>query len=92
MSQSDRDSGRPVLRRLRWVGGGFLTLAVVIVAHGMVSRAAQNARLRALTEAQALPTVAVVTPVDTTDHGGLVLPGRRKRSSVRPSTRASRGT
>ena len=76
MSQSDRDSGRAVLRRLRWVGGGFLTLAVVIVAHGMVSRAAQNARLRALTEAQALPTVAVVTPVDTTDHGGLVLPGR----------------
>ena len=76
MSQSDRDSGRAVLHRLRWVGGGFLTLAVVIVAHGMVSRAAQNARLRELTEAQALPTVAVVTPVDTTDHGGLVLPGR----------------
>ena len=76
MFQSDRDTGRPVLRRLRWVGGAFVLIAVVIVAHGMVLRAAQNSRLRELTEAQAVPTVAVVTPVDTTDHGGLVLPGR----------------
>lgn len=76
MSQSDEKTGRPVLRRLRWAGGALVLIAVVVVAHGMVARAAQNSRLRELTEAQAVPTVAIVTPVDTTDHGGLVLPGR----------------
>jgi RND family efflux transporter MFP subunit len=76
MSQPDRDTGRPVLRRLRWVGGGFVLVAVVIVAQGMVTRAAQNARLRELTEAQAVPTVAIVTPTDAQDHAGLQLPGR----------------
>jgi RND family efflux transporter MFP subunit len=76
MSQPDRDTGRPVLRRLRWAGGAFVLLAVVIVAHGMVSRAVQNSRLRELTEAQAVPTVAIVTPTDAQDHAGLQLPGR----------------
>src|SRR6202035_177316 len=76
MSQSDRDTHRPVLRRLRWVGGTFVLLAVVIVAHGMVSRTVQNSRLHALTEAQAVPTVAMVTPTDAQDHAGLQLPGR----------------
>jgi RND family efflux transporter MFP subunit len=76
MSQPDRDTRRPVLRRLRWVGGAFVLLAVVIVAHGMVSRAVQNSRLHELTEAQAVPTVAIVTPTDAQDHAGLQLPGR----------------
>jgi RND family efflux transporter MFP subunit len=76
MSQPDRDTGRPVLRRLRWVGGAFLAVAVAIVAHGMVSRAAQNTRLHELTEAQAIPTVVTVTPMDAQDHAGLQLPGR----------------
>jgi len=76
MSQPDRDTRRPVLRRLPWVGGAFVLLAVVIVAHGMVSRAVQNSRLHELTEAQAVPTVAIVTPTDAQDHAGLQLPGR----------------
>jgi RND family efflux transporter MFP subunit len=76
MSQPDRDTGRPVLRRLRWVSGALLALAVAIVAHGMVSRAAQNTRLHELTEAQAIPTVVTVTPMDAQDHAGLQLPGR----------------
>jgi RND family efflux transporter MFP subunit len=77
MSQPDRDTGRPVtLRRLRLLGGGFVLLAVVIVAHGMVSRTVQNSRLHQLTEAQAVPTVAIVTPTDAQDHAGLQLPGR----------------
>jgi RND family efflux transporter MFP subunit len=76
MSQPDRDSSRPPLRRLRWVGGAFVLLAVVVVAHGMVSRAAQNSRLHALTEAQAVPTVAIVTPTTADDHASLDLPGR----------------
>jgi len=76
MSQPDRDSGRHLLRRLRRAGGAILVLAVVIVAHGMVSRAVQGSRLQELTEAQAVPTVAVVAPMETQDHASLDLPGR----------------
>jgi RND family efflux transporter MFP subunit len=76
MSQSDRDTERPVLGRLRWAGGTFVLVAVVVVAHGVVSRAAQSSRLRELTEAQSVPTVAIVTPAAAQDHAGLELPGR----------------
>lgn len=76
MSQSDRDTSRSVLRRMRWVGGAFVCLSVIIVAHGMVSRATQYSRLQRLTEAQAVPTVAIVAPSDAQDHAGLELPGR----------------
>ena len=76
MSQPDRDANPPVLRRLRWVGGAVALLALVIVAHGMVSRAAQNSRLQALTAAEAMPVVAVVAPTKVENQAGLVLPGR----------------
>jgi RND family efflux transporter MFP subunit len=76
MSQPDRDTGRPIVRRLHVVGGALVLLAVVIVAHGMVSRAAHNSRLRELTEAQAEPTVAIVSPTNAQDHARLDLPGR----------------
>jgi RND family efflux transporter MFP subunit len=76
MSQPDNDTGRPVLRRLRLVGGALALLAVVVVAHGMVTRSAQNARLQELTEAQAVPTVAIMSPTNTQDHASLDLPGR----------------
>jgi RND family efflux transporter MFP subunit len=58
------------------VGGALVLLAVGIVAHGMVTRTAQNSRLQALTEAQAVPIVAIVSPTDTQDHASLDLPGR----------------
>jgi len=76
MSQPDKETGRRVLRRLRLVGGAVALLAVGIVAHGMVTRTAQNARLQELTEAQAMPTVAIVAPTTTQDHAILDLPGR----------------
>ena len=76
MSPPDRDPSRPVLRRLRWVGGAFALLAVVVVAHGMVARATQNSRLHELTEAEAMPVVAVVSPAHAENHAGLELPGR----------------
>jgi RND family efflux transporter MFP subunit len=76
MSQSDQETSRPALLRLRWVGGAFALLAGVVVAHGMASRAAQNSRLRQLTEAQAVPTVTVVAPTSVEDHASLDLPGR----------------
>jgi RND family efflux transporter MFP subunit len=42
----------------------------------MVSRAAENSRLHNLTEAQAVPSVAIVTPSHVENHAGLDLPGR----------------
>jgi RND family efflux transporter MFP subunit len=76
MSQLDRNSRRPGHRRLRLVGGGLGLLAIAIVAYGMGSRTSQNSRLRELTEAQAVPTVAIVAPTHVETHEGLDLPGR----------------
>ena len=76
MPQPDRSPGRTVPRRLRLVGGAFLLLALVIVAYGLFSRATQTSRLRDLTEAQAVPTVSVVTPTHVENAAGLDLPGR----------------
>ncbi len=76
MSEPDRNTGRPRLHRLRLFGGALVLLSVGIVAQGMVSRATQNSRLRELTEAQAVPTVAIVAPIAAQDHAGLDLPGR----------------
>jgi RND family efflux transporter MFP subunit len=61
---------------LRQVGIAFLVVALAVVGYGLVSRAAQNSRLRDLTQAQAVPTVAVVTPSKVENQAGLDLPGR----------------
>jgi RND family efflux transporter MFP subunit len=76
MSQPDQTTSRAVLRQLRWVGGALAIFAIVIVARGMVSRAAQTSRLHELTEAQAVPTVAIVEATNVPDHDSLDLPGR----------------
>jgi RND family efflux transporter MFP subunit len=76
MSPLDRNPGRPVPRRLRLVGAVFVLLAIAVVAYGMGSRAVQNSRLRDLTEAQAVPSVAVVAPTNAENTAGLELPGR----------------
>jgi len=76
MSQPDRNSGRPAPRRLRLVGVIAALVAIAIVAYGLVSRAAENSRLHDLTEAQAVPVVAVVMPASVENHAGLDLPGR----------------
>jgi RND family efflux transporter MFP subunit len=76
MSQPDRNPGRPVPHRLRLAGGVCALLAIAVVAYGMVSRSAENSRLHDLTEAQAVPSVAVVTPSHVENHAGLDLPGR----------------
>jgi len=72
----DTSPARPVPRRLRLVGVAALAVAIAIVAYGLVSRAAQNSRLRDLTAAQAIPTVAIVTPTHVQNRSGLELPGR----------------
>ena len=76
MSPSDRNPVRPVPRRLRLVGGAFVLLAIAVAAYGMGTRAAQNSRLHNLTEALAVPTVAIVAPTRAENHDGLELPGR----------------
>jgi RND family efflux transporter MFP subunit len=62
--------------RLRQVGVAAALLAIAVVAYGLGSRASQNSRLRELTEAQTVPTVAIVTPTSAVNSAGLELPGR----------------
>jgi RND family efflux transporter MFP subunit len=76
MSQPDRIPGRPDVRRLRRIGGALVLLAIAVVAYGVGSRAAQFSNLHELTEAQALPVVAVVAPAQAENKSGLDLPGR----------------
>jgi len=76
MSEPDRNTGRPGPHRVRLFGGAFLLFSVGLVAYGVVSRASQNSRLRELTEAQAVPTVAIIAPIAAQDHASLDLPGR----------------
>jgi RND family efflux transporter MFP subunit len=76
MPQPDQNSSRPVPRRLRLAGGVLVLVAIAIVAYGLVSRAAENSRVHNLTEAQAVPSVAVVAPSHVENHAGLDLPGR----------------
>src|SRR6202051_1476300 len=76
MPQPDRNSSRPALRRLALAGGAFALLAIAVVAYGLGTRAAQNARLHDLTEAQAVPVVALVTPTGVKNDATLDLPGR----------------
>jgi RND family efflux transporter MFP subunit len=75
MSQPDRSPSRPTVR-LRQVGIAAALLAIAVVAYGLGSRAAQTSRLRELTEAQTVPTVAIVTPTSAVNAAGLELPGR----------------
>ena len=76
MSSPDQSPARPDLRKLRVAGISFLVLILAIFVYGVVSRAAQNSRLHDLTEAEAVPNVAVVAPSGVTNNSGLELPGR----------------
>jgi RND family efflux transporter MFP subunit len=76
MSQPDEITSQPVMHRLRQVGGAMVLLAIAVVAYGLGSRATQNSRLHDLTEAQALPVVAIVMPTRVENDASLDLPGR----------------
>ena len=76
MSQSDPSRIRSELRGLRRVGIVFVIVIVAVVIFGLVSRAAQNSRLHDVTEAQAVPNVAVISPSSVENQSGLELPGR----------------
>jgi RND family efflux transporter MFP subunit len=76
MSQPDGNPVRHPPHRLRRAGIAFLLLGIAVVAYGLGSRAAQNSGLHDSTEAQAIPTVAIVTPSRAENQSGLDLPGR----------------
>jgi RND family efflux transporter MFP subunit len=61
---------------LRLICLALIFLAATVVAHGLGLRAAQNSRLRAFAEAEAVPNVAVVAPGSGDNDVGLDLPGR----------------
>ena len=76
MSSPDRNTDHRALRRLRLIGGTFVLLAITVAAYGLGSRAAQSSHLHDLTEAEAVPVVAVVVPTTSQNHAALELPGR----------------
>src|SRR5580658_8825245 len=76
MSQPEGNPVRHPPHRLRRAGIAFVLLAIAVVAYGLGTRAAQNSRLHVVTEAQAIPTVAIVAPSRVENQTGLDLPGR----------------
>jgi len=76
MSPPDRTAEQASPSSLRKAGIIFLVIVVAVVAYGLVSRAAENTRLRDLTEAQAIPDVAVEVPGQAAPGNGIDLPGR----------------
>jgi RND family efflux transporter MFP subunit len=78
-------SVRPISRRgLRVAGLVGATIAVLLVAGGIAARASQSKRLRQLTSAQAVPTVAVVQPERGSSSYTMELPGRLEAYSRAP--------
>lgn len=81
---SNSATARSVPRGVR-VGGIVLSaLAVIVVAAGLITRAAENAQMRKWTDEQAVPTVAVIRPVKDGSAHALVLPGRLEAYSSAP--------
>jgi RND family efflux transporter MFP subunit len=76
MSPPDQTVDRATLRGLRRAGIIFVIVVIAVTVYGLVSRAAQNSRLRDLTEAEAVPSVAVEVPSSSENSNGLDLPGR----------------
>jgi membrane fusion protein (multidrug efflux system) len=65
----------PNKRRLALVGSCVLVAAVAAVIGGITSRAESEQKLEVWTNAQAVPTVAVVKPTGNTGMHALSLPG-----------------
>ena len=71
-------------RKLRIAGIVLAVIAAAVAVAGIVTRAADNTRLRERAEAQAVPTVAVIAPGNSGDAGALELPGRLEAYSRAP--------
>lgn len=71
-------------RGLRTLGIGAAAVAIAIVATGLTLRALSSSDLREWTQANAVPTVAVVQPQPLGAAAGLQLPGRLEAYSNAP--------
>jgi RND family efflux transporter MFP subunit len=63
-------------RGLKLAGIAAAVIAALVVVAGVSSRANGNARLKEWTDAQAVPSVSVITPTAGGDASSLQLPGR----------------
>jgi RND family efflux transporter MFP subunit len=76
MASLDRNKERLTLQRLRMPGIVFVILVVGVVIYGAIARTAHGAKLKEITEEQAMPNVAVVAPSPVENQTGFDLPGR----------------
>jgi RND family efflux transporter MFP subunit len=75
MPEPSKDGSKPKGLTLKHVGAGAVVLALVVVAFGVSSRAANDRQLEATSTEVATPTVAVVRPKNQAGDDGFVLPG-----------------
>jgi RND family efflux transporter MFP subunit len=76
MAPPDQNKERRSVRSLRLPGIIVLVIVSGVVIYGAIARSSQSSRLKDLTEAQAVPNVAVVSPGRAENQSGYDLPGR----------------
>src|SRR5690242_3675325 len=76
MSPEPPPTGKVSRRSLALTGLIAIVLVTVVVVDGVWSRNASDARLKEVTNAQAVPTVAVIHPTVGANQSSLDLPGR----------------
>src|ERR1044071_6775774 len=83
-SAPPRGTTGPSRRMVSVVGLVLLLIAIAIVVTGVLARRSQAARLGERATAQAVRSVAVISPAATGDAGALQLPGRIEAWSRAP--------
>jgi RND family efflux transporter MFP subunit len=76
MAPPDQNAKLRTARSLRLPGIIFIVLVIGVVIYGVISRSTQASQLGKLTEAEAVPNVAVVAPGRAENSSGFELPGR----------------
>ncbi len=84
MSPEPPPTGKVSRRGLALTGMIAIVLVTVVVVDGVWSRNASDARLKEVTNAQAVPTVAVIQPTVGANPSSLDLPGRLEAYSRAP--------
>jgi RND family efflux transporter MFP subunit len=84
MSPEPPPTGKVSRRGLALTGMIAIVLVTVVVIDGVWSRNASDARLKEVTNAQAVPTVAVIHPTVGANQSSLDLPGRLEAYSRAP--------
>ena len=84
MSPEPPPTGKVSRRSLALTGLIAIVLVTVVVVDGVWSRNASDARLKEVTNAQAVPTVAVIQPTVGANRSSLDLPGRLEAYSRAP--------